>query len=99
MGQRQGKSSKSAKNTEDSRARATLTPDATGFGPEFCKSCWFERRGLVKCSDHYLCMSCLTLLLSVSDRCPICKFPLPTRLRLDKQPSAPEDQHPPPYSP
>ncbi|ABC71138.1 Z protein [Mammarenavirus praomyidis] len=81
--------------------RSSLTPDATGFGPEFCKSCWFERKGLIKCQNHYLCMTCLTLLLTVSNRCPVCKYPLPTKLRLEKSPTAPppEATNPPPYSP
>nr|5I72_A Chain A, RING finger protein Z [Lassa virus Josiah]5I72_B Chain B, RING finger protein Z [Lassa virus Josiah] len=51
------------------------------LGPQFCKSCWFENKGLVECNNHYLCLNCLTLLLSVSNRCPICKMPLPTKLR------------------
>ncbi|QWQ58026.1 Z protein [Kwanza virus] len=81
--------------------KATLTPEGTNLGPEFCRSCWFERKGLVECHNHYLCMSCLTLLLTVSDRCPICKFPLPTRLELKSPPTAPpnEEDRPPAYTP
>ncbi|BAU22155.1 Z protein [Mammarenavirus lunaense] len=98
MGKNQSKSNRTPDNIEP---RSTLVPDASGHGPEFCKSCWFERRGLVKCHDHYLCMNCLTLLLTISDRCPICKYPLPTKLQLPKTPTAPhETAHPPPpYSP
>nr|WBV74450.1 Z protein [Mammarenavirus marientalense] len=76
--------------------RSDLVADATNIGPQFCKSCWFARHGLVECNGHYLCLSCLTLLLTVSDRCPICKFPLPDKLKLTKSPSAPP---PPPYQP
>nr|WDW20705.1 Z protein [Songea mammarenavirus] len=76
--------------------RAELLADATHLGPQFCKSCWFERKSLVACSNHYLCLNCLTLLLTVSDRCPICKLPLPQRIRLTTPPSAPA---PPPYEP
>nr|QIM73747.1 Z protein [Arenavirus sp.] len=72
--------------------RAPLIPDMGHFGPTFCKSCWFESKGLVKCSDHYLCMNCLTLLLSASDRCPICKLPLPTKLELGVTPTAPPSE-------
>nr|AIT17834.1 Z protein [Mammarenavirus lassaense]AYD75300.1 Z protein [Mammarenavirus lassaense] len=85
--------------------RPTLLPDASHLGPQFCKSCWFENKGLVECNNHYLCLNCLTLLLSVSDRCPICKMPLPTKLAVRTQPSAPPlnqgntQSSPPPYSP
>nr|BAU22157.1 Z protein [Mammarenavirus lunaense] len=97
-----GKASSKPKNKPESlEPRSTLVPDASGHGPEFCKSCWFERRGLVKCYDHYLCMNCLTLLLTISDRCPICKYPLPTKLQLSTTPSAPPEaiSQPPPYTP
>ncbi|AIK25570.1 Z protein [Mammarenavirus gairoense] len=98
MGQNSTRSAKSTTGTQPKQNSSTLIADA--IGPEFCKSCWFERRGLVKCHDHYLCMSCLTLLLSVSDRCPVCKFPLPRRLKLEKPPSAPPaPENPPPYRP
>nr|AZI96242.1 Z protein [Mammarenavirus lassaense] len=88
--------------TEQSRAH--LVPDASHLGPQFCKSCWFENRGLVECNNHYLCLNCLSLLLSVSSRCPICKMPLPTRLKASAQPSAPpteapQNTTPPPYTP
>nr|QAX33464.1 Z protein [Mammarenavirus lunaense] len=98
MGKTQSKTKHAPQNLEP---RTELIPDASGHGPEFCKSCWFERRGLVKCYDHYLCMNCLTLLLTISERCPICKYPLPTRLQIGKTPTAPigPDNNPPPYSP
>nr|BAU22159.1 Z protein [Mammarenavirus lunaense] len=98
MGKGQSKQNRPTSNPEP---RASLIPDAVSFGPEFCKSCWFERRGLVKCYDHYLCMNCLTLLLTISDRCPICKYPLPTKLQISTTPTAPQEpgQNPPPYSP
>ncbi|SCA79103.1 Z protein [Mammarenavirus lassaense] len=84
--------------------RASLVPDASHLGPQFCKSCWFENKGLVECNNHYLCLNCLSLLLSVSNRCPICKMPLPTKLRVSSAPSAPpaataQPGTPPPYSP
>nr|QWQ58028.1 Z protein [Mammarenavirus lunaense] len=93
--------SKTNPTNTDTRPRAILMADTSAFGPEFCKSCWFERRGLVKCYDHYLCMACLTILLTISDRCPICKYPLPTRLQLSTTPTAPEyhTSTPPPYTP
>nr|BBE37028.1 Z protein [Mammarenavirus lassaense] len=86
------------------QSRAHLVPDASHLGPQFCKSCWFENRGLVECNNHYLCLNCLSLLLSVSSRCPICKMPLPTRLKASAQPSAPpteapQNTTPPPYTP
>nr|AZI95863.1 Z protein [Mammarenavirus lassaense] len=99
MGNRQ---TRPAEATEQSRAH--LVPDASHLGPQFCKSCWFENRGLVECNNHYLCLNCLSLLLSVSSRCPICKMPLPTRLKASAQPSAPpteapQNTTPPPYTP
>nr|AIT17222.1 Z protein [Mammarenavirus lassaense] len=99
MGNKQAKTPE----TKDS-PRASLIPDATHLGPQFCKSCWFENKGLVECNSHYLCLNCLTLLLSVSSRCPICKMPLPTRLRPSTAPTAPpagvgDSTSPPPYSP
>nr|UTE79758.1 zinc-binding protein [Seli virus] len=63
--------------------------------PWFCKSCWQKVDSMVKCHDHYLCRACLNLLLSVSERCPLCKYPLPTRVSLAAVPSAPP---PPPYT-
>nr|UKY81275.1 Z protein [Mammarenavirus lassaense] len=89
---------------ESNSPRASLIPDATHLGPQFCKSCWFENKGLVECNNHYLCLNCLSLLLSVSNRCPICKMPLPTRLRASTNPTAPQVEqigptNPPPYSP
>uniref|UniRef100_A0AAU8BEC3 Zinc-binding protein n=1 Tax=Erinaceus europaeus arenavirus TaxID=3230302 RepID=A0AAU8BEC3_9VIRU len=62
------------------------------YGVANCKSCWFEKKGLIKCSNHYLCLNCLTLLLTVSNRCPICYCVLPTTLELSTTPTAP-----PPY--
>nr|AYM52136.1 Z protein [Mammarenavirus lassaense]AZI96244.1 Z protein [Mammarenavirus lassaense]AZI96284.1 Z protein [Mammarenavirus lassaense] len=99
MGNRQTRPTEA---TEQSRAH--LVPDASCLGPQFCKSCWFENRGLVECNNHYLCLNCLSLLLSVSSRCPICKMPLPTRLKASAQPSAPpteapQNTTPPPYTP
>ncbi|BAU22153.1 Z protein [Arenaviridae sp. 13ZR68] len=82
----------------DTRVRADLIPDASHLGPQFCKSCWFERKGLVACNNHYLCMNCLTLLLTVSERCPICKLPLPHNVKLNSMPTAPPEI-PPPYEP
>nr|AYD75259.1 Z protein [Mammarenavirus lassaense]UKY81279.1 Z protein [Mammarenavirus lassaense] len=89
---------------ESNSPRASLIPDATHMGPQFCKSCWFENKGLVECNNHYLCLNCLSLLLSVSNRCPICKMPLPTKLRASTNPTAPQAEetkptNPPPYSP
>nr|WDY78989.1 Z protein [Mammarenavirus choriomeningitidis] len=72
--------------------RAEVLPDATYLGPLNCKSCWQRFDSLVRCHDHYLCRQCLNLLLTVSDRCPLCKHPLPTRLRVSPVPSSP-----PPY--
>nr|QIM73756.1 Z protein [Arenavirus sp.] len=80
---------KESKPTVPPPYRAPVIPDTSHLGPTFCKSCWFENKGLVACSNHYLCMSCLTLLLSASDRCPICKLPLPVKLELSRSPSAP----------
>nr|AZI96210.1 Z protein [Mammarenavirus lassaense] len=99
MGNRQTRPTEA---TEQNRAH--LVPDASHLGPQFCKSCWFENRGLVECNNHYLCLNCLSLLLGVSSRCPICKMPLPTRLRASAQPSAPpteapQNKPPPPYTP
>ncbi|AJI43720.1 ring finger protein [Souris virus] len=81
--------------SEPDRRRAELVPDSSHY-PAFCKSCWFESKGLIKCHDHNLCLRCLTVFLSVSERCPICKHPLPTKLKTTNSPSAPP---PPPYSP
>nr|AZI95913.1 Z protein [Mammarenavirus lassaense] len=96
------KQTKSAEANEQQRAQ--VIPDASHLGPQFCKSCWFENKGLVECNNHYLCLNCLSLLLGVSSRCPICKMPLPTKLKAAVQPSAPQikvpqDTTPPPYSP
>nr|P19326.1 RecName: Full=RING finger protein Z; Short=Protein Z; AltName: Full=Zinc-binding protein [Lymphocytic choriomeningitis virus (strain Pasteur)] len=51
-------------------------PDTTYLGPLNCKSCWQKFDSLVRCHDHYLCRHCLNLLLTSSDRCPLCKYPL-----------------------
>nr|WDW20697.1 Z protein [Ngerengere mammarenavirus] len=75
--------------------RSELIPDATHMGPAYCRSCWQKVDGLIACHEHYLCRDCLNLLLTVSDRCPLCKHPLPTNLKVVTQPSAP----PPPYTP
>ncbi|AAV54102.1 Z protein [Mopeia virus AN20410] len=103
MGKTQSKGQPSTNLLKETEPRHPVIPDARGTGPEFCKSCWFERRGLVRCNDHYLCLNCLTLLHTVSDRCPICKHKLPFRLELQTQPTAPPEippsQNPPPYSP
>ncbi|AKH39837.1 Z protein [Mammarenavirus marientalense] len=101
MGQKPSKGSSTEssnwrKRLEEKEKRSELIPDATHLGPQFCKSCWFARHGLVECNGHYLCLSCLTLLLTVSDRCPICKLPLPDKLSLTRAPTAPP---PPPYKP
>nr|AZI96233.1 Z protein [Mammarenavirus lassaense] len=97
-----GKQTKPPKEVDS--PRANLIPDASHMGPQFCKSCWFENKGLVECNNHYLCLNCLSLLLSVSSRCPICKMPLPTRLKASISPTAPpitetNTTNPPPYSP
>nr|UCR17174.1 Z protein [Mammarenavirus lassaense] len=99
MGNKQARSMKKVDSP-----RASLIPDASHLGPQFCKSCWFENRGLVECNNHYLCLNCLSLLLSVSNRCPICKMPLPTKLKTTTTPTAPSIREtnttsPPPYSP
>nr|WAD86896.1 Z protein [Mammarenavirus lassaense] len=99
MGNKQAKDPKT-----ESSPRASLIPDATHLGPQFCKSCWFENKGLVECNNHYLCLNCLSLLLSVSNRCPICKMPLPTKLKPITTPTAPQITRegitsPPPYTP
>nr|AZI95893.1 Z protein [Mammarenavirus lassaense] len=99
MGGRQSRPPKRADSP-----RANLIPDASYLGPQFCKSCWFENKGLVECNNHYLCLNCLSLLLSVSSRCPICKMPLPTKLKASTNPTAPSTAetntpNPPPYSP
>nr|ANH09761.1 matrix protein [Mammarenavirus lassaense] len=96
------KGTKPTQNSEPSRAN--LVPDASYLGPQFCKSCWFENKGLVECNNHYLCLNCLTMLLSVSNRCPICKMPLPTKIKASGSPSAPPTEansavSPPPYTP
>nr|AVO03665.1 Z protein [Mammarenavirus lassaense] len=97
-----GKQSRPPKKVDS--PRANLIPDASYMGPQFCKSCWFENKGLVECNNHYLCLNCLSLLLSVSSRCPICKMPLPTKLKASTSPTAPpiigtNTTNPPPYSP
>ncbi|QWQ58022.1 Z protein [Bitu virus] len=91
MGTKMSKRSEPAPpQIEDEANRATLLPDATNMGPIFCRSCWFENKGLINCSNHYLCLSCLTLLLTVSDRCPICKHPLPTKIKVSNLPTCPK---------
>ncbi|ACJ24975.1 Z protein [Morogoro mammarenavirus] len=103
MGKSQSKATLRERESSPRENRQPIIPDARGTGPEFCKSCWFERRGLVRCHDHYLCLNCLTLLLTVSNRCPLCKHSLPQRLELHPQPTAPPEampsQQPPPYQP
>ncbi|ADD63339.1 Z protein [Mammarenavirus merinoense] len=71
--------------------RVEMIPDASHLGPLFCKSCWFENKGLIACHDHYLCHKCLTVLLTVSERCPLCKHPLPTKVRLSTLPTCPAE--------
>nr|UIW24568.1 zinc-binding protein [Seli virus] len=78
------------------RPASEMIPQASGIdSPLFCKSCWQRVDSMVQCHDHYLCRACLNLLLSVSERCPLCKYPLPTRVNLTAIPTAPP---PPPYS-
>nr|ABI96828.1 Z protein [Mammarenavirus choriomeningitidis] len=88
MGQSKSKEEKGISGT----SRAEILPDTTYLGPLNCKSCWQKFDSLVKCHDHYLCRHCLNLLLTVSDRCPLCKYPLPTKLKISTAPSSP-----PPY--
>ncbi|BAM45330.1 Z protein [Lunk virus NKS-1] len=90
----QVKSRKDPKQGVSEVQRCDLIPNSADIGPAYCKSCWMKADGLTLCYDHYLCRECLNLLLSVSDRCPICKHTLPTKLRVAATPSAP----PPPYS-
>ncbi|QHB13140.1 Z protein [Kitale virus] len=96
MGNRPSAEKRHHQPTSDTRHELLST--GSGHGPEVCKSCWFERKGLVMCSNHYLCMDCLSLLISVSERCPICKLPLPQKLHLKTPPTAPPLE-PPPYAP
>ncbi|ATY47649.1 Z protein [Alxa virus] len=85
--------SKRSPERREVKAESTIESAPDLFGPANCKSCWYQSKGLVTCSNHYLCINCLTLLLTVSDRCPICYGKLPTTLSLTTTPSAP------PYTP
>lgn len=83
------KPSKSDQRHETMKSESPILPAPDLYGVANCKSCWYEKKGLVKCSNHYLCIGCLTLLLTVSNRCPICYCVLPTNLKLETAPSAP----------
>nr|WBV74456.1 Z protein [Mammarenavirus lunkense] len=91
----QMKSKEGSQPRGSSGPRSELVPDAFSNSPAYCKSCWQKTDTLVMCHNHYLCRECLNLLLTVSDRCPLCKHPLPLNLRVATRPSAP----PPPYTP
>nr|AEQ59338.1 Z protein [Mammarenavirus whitewaterense] len=73
----------------EGRIPITLNMPQTLYGRYNCKSCWFANKGLLKCSNHYLCLKCLTLMLGRSDYCGICGEVLPKRLVFEKSPSAP----------
>nr|AAT77688.1 Z protein [Mammarenavirus guanaritoense]AMZ00472.1 zinc-binding protein [Mammarenavirus guanaritoense] len=61
------------------------------YGRYNCKCCWFADRNLIKCSDHYLCLRCLNVMLKNSDLCNICWEQLPTRITVPEEPSAPPE--------
>ncbi|ACC94297.1 Z protein [Mammarenavirus flexalense] len=75
------------------RVPMTLNLPQGLYGRFNCKSCWFANKGLIACSDHYLCLNCLTRMLSRSEFCEICNRPLPTKIIFEESPSAP------PYEP
>nr|AEQ59328.1 Z protein [Catarina virus] len=95
MGLRYSKEVRDRHGDKDPEGRIPITLDMPQslYGRYNCKSCWFANKGLIKCSNHYLCLKCLTLMLSRSDYCGICGEPLPKRLVFETTPSAP------PYTP
>nr|AAT90380.1 Z protein [Mammarenavirus guanaritoense]AAT90383.1 Z protein [Mammarenavirus guanaritoense] len=61
------------------------------YGRYNCKCCWFADKNLIKCSDHYLCLRCLNVMLKNSDLCNICWEQLPTCITVPEEPSAPPE--------
>ncbi|ABY59842.1 Z protein [Mammarenavirus cupixiense] len=61
------------------------------YGRYNCKCCWFADRNLINCSDHYLCLRCLNVMLRTSNLCNICWKPLPTRISVPTEPTAPSE--------
>ncbi|AAS72553.1 Z protein [Mammarenavirus piritalense] len=95
MGLRYSKEVRERHGDKDLEGRVPMTLNLPQglYGRFNCKSCWFANRGLIACSDHYLCLNCLTRLRSQSQFCGICGKPLPTKIRFEESPSAP------PYEP
>nr|UUW41153.1 Z protein [Mammarenavirus chapareense]UUW41157.1 Z protein [Mammarenavirus chapareense]UUW41173.1 Z protein [Mammarenavirus chapareense]UUW41210.1 Z protein [Mammarenavirus chapareense]UUW41214.1 Z protein [Mammarenavirus chapareense] len=59
------------------------------YGRYNCRCCWFADTNLVNCSDHYLCLKCLNIMLRKSNFCDICGKELPTTIVVPVEPSAP----------
>ncbi|AUD40060.1 Z protein [Apore virus] len=78
-------------NPEDCRTITMLTRQAEPslYGRHNCRCCWFADKNLVKCSNHYLCLKCLTTMLQKADFCDICGERLPTVINVPTIPSAP----------
>nr|WRO44507.1 Z protein [Arenavirus sp.] len=60
------------------------------YGRYNCKCCWFQNKNLVECSDHYLCLKCISSMLRRGKDCEICGKHLPTHIAVTTAPSAPE---------
>nr|AAT77682.1 Z protein [Mammarenavirus piritalense] len=95
MGLRYSKEVRDRYGDKDLEGRVPMTLNLPQglYGRFNCKSCWFANKSLIACSDHYLCLNCLTRLRSQSPFCGICSKPLPTKIRFEESPSAP------PYEP
>nr|WRO44513.1 Z protein [Arenavirus sp.] len=61
------------------------------YGRYNCKCCWFQNKNLVECSDHYLCLKCISSMLRRGQDCEICGKPIPTRIAVTTAPTAPPE--------
>ncbi|ACC94301.1 Z protein [Parana virus] len=91
MGLRYSKAVKDKYGDREIEGRATMTLNLPQglYGRFNCKRCWFATKGLIACSDHYLCLNCLTIMLSDGNFCEVCGKTLPKKIVFEESPSAP----------
>ncbi|AXB49213.1 zinc finger protein [Xapuri virus] len=65
------------------QARASI------YGRYNCKSCWYADKNLIECGDHFMCINCLSSMLSRTKYCELCSAELPRRITVPTEPSAP----------
>ncbi|AAQ55262.1 Z protein [Sabia virus] len=96
MGNSKSKSKLSANQYEQQTVNSTKQvailkrqAEPSLYGRHNCRCCWFANTNLIKCSDHYICLKCLNIMLGKSSFCDICGEELPTSIVVPIEPSAP----------